>query len=300
MKFKLSKGLIMFLGLLIAVAFLFVGKDTNMHDGIMAATAGAITLSDADKAGFNDSEKKMIAAVEKLVGQVEEKVKSGVITKEEVGALVTGMKDALKNDEIKALNDQIKELDRVAKEQGTSLAQMETKLSTSGAAFKSIGQVLQENEPELKKVFQNGSGNKTFMVKFNHKGEPVMKPFDTTKAAGPHATIDAVGAGGNTASITQSIDAATLLRLGGSSPIIGAYRNTAWVFDLVNTINAGWEMPFAMWYEEQAKQGASTTVAEGATKPTVQYAYALKTASYKKEAQLVGFTEEFSLDFARL
>lgn len=301
MKFKLSKGLIMFLGLLIAAMFFLVGKgDTSMHDGIMAATTGAITLSEAEKAGFNESELKMVGAVEKLCGQIETKVKAGLITKEEVGAMVQGITDALKNEEIKSLNDQIKKLDEVAKTQGTSLAQMETKLATSGAAYKSIGQVLQENEPELKKVYQNGSGTKTFMVQMNHKGEYVMRPFDTTKAAGPHATVADVGGAGNTASIAQTIDAASLLRLGGNSPIISQYRNNAWVFDLANVVNAGWEMPFAMWYEEVAKQGASSTVAEGGTKPPVQYAYNLKTNSYKKEAALIGFTDEFSLDFARL
>lgn len=300
MKFKLSKGLIMFLGLLIAVAIFLVGKDASAHECISAAVVGAITLSDAEKAGFNEPEKKMIQAVEKLVNQVNDRIKDGTITKAEVEAMLTGVKSAMTSEEAQSIKDQLKKIEDAAKEQGTSLSQIQTKLETSGSTFKSIGQVLQENEPELKKVFQNGSGTKTFMVKFNHKGEPVMKPFDTTKAAGPHATVADVGTGGNTASVSQSIDAATLLRLGGNSPIIGVYRNNAWVFDLVNTINAGWEMPFAMWYEEQAKQGSSATVAEGATKPSVQYAYALKTASYKKEAALLGFTEEFSLDFARL
>lgn len=300
MKFNLSKGLIMFLGLLIAVAIFFVGKDTSMHDGIIAASTGLITLSEAEKAGFNESELKMVGAIEKLCGQIQSKVQAGVISKEEVGALVSGVRDSLKNDEIKSLKDELEKLDKVAKDQGTSLAQMQTKLITSGADFKSIGQVLQENVEELKRVYNNGSGQKTFMVQMNHKGEYVMKPFDTTKAAGPHATIANVGTSGNSASVSQSIDAATLLRLGGNSQIISQYRNNAWIFDLANVINAGWEMPFAMWHEEQAKQGSSATVAEGGTKPSVQYAYDLKTASYKKEAALIGFTEEFSLDFARL
>jgi hypothetical protein len=59
-------------------------------------------------------------------------------------------------------------------------------------------------------------------------------------------------------------------------------------------------MPLAMWFEEQAKQGASTAVLEGGTKPASQYAYTLKSATYKKEAVLLGFSEEFNLDFARL
>jgi len=55
-----------------------------------------------------------------------------------------------------------------------------------------------------------------------------------------------------------------------------------------------------MWFDEQAKDGASATVAEGATKPTVQYKYQLNSSTYKKEAALVGFSEEFQMDFAQL
>ena len=303
---KLNKGLIMFLGLLIAAMFFLVGKGEahSMHEGIsIAATGLTITLSDAEKAGFTDQEKKMLGAVEKLCSQVEEKVKTGALSKDDVGLMISGMKDALKSDEIKALNDEIQKLDKAAKEQGTSLAQMEQKLSTSQSkGFKSIAQVLKENEGELQKVYNSGAGAKTFMLKVNHKGEYVMAPFDPsiTKAAGPHATIDDVGADGNTASISQSLDASTILRLGGNSQIISQYRNNAWIFDLANVVNAGFDFPYAMWYEEQVKQGASSTVIEGATKPNVQYAYTLKSAPYKKEACLVGFTNEFSMDFARL
>lgn len=298
----MSKGLVFFLSLLITAAiFLFGRGHEHEAGGMAAATIGAISLTDAEKAGFNESEKKLIGAVEKLVNQTHEKVAAGTLDKAAVEALINGCFDTLKNDEIKALKDELDALDKVAKTQGTSLSAMQTKLETSGSAFKSISEVLKENEAELKKVYQNGSGQKTFMVQINNKGEYVMRPFDMTeKAAGPTATVAGVGGGGNTASIAQSIDAAALLRLGGMSPIVNTYRNNAWVFDLTNVINAGWEMPFAMWYEEVAKQGSSATVAEGGTKPLVQYSYNLKTSSYKKEAALINFTEEFSLDFTRL
>ena len=53
-------------------------------------------------------------------------------------------------------------------------------------------------------------------------------------------------------------------------------------------------------FEEVAKQGGSATVGEGQTKPITQYAYELKSASYKKEATLIGITDEFAMDFSRL
>lgn len=288
------------LSLIATVCLLFLGQHAGAHEGIMAATTGIITLSEAEKAGFTEPEKKMIGAVEKLVNQVNAKIKDGAITKSEVESMISGIKSTLSNEEVAGIKTQLENIEKAAKEQGTSLAQLQTKLETGNESFKSVGQVLQEAEPELKKVYQQGSGNKLFMLRMNHKGQWVMKPFDNVKAAGPHATIADVGTGGNTASISQSIDAATLLRIGGNAQIYSQYRNTAWLFDLVNLVNAGFDTPFAIWYEEQAKQGAPATTAEGATKPTVQYSYALKSATYKKVAALVGFTEEFALDFPRL
>jgi hypothetical protein len=59
-------------------------------------------------------------------------------------------------------------------------------------------------------------------------------------------------------------------------------------------------MPLAMWYDELVKVGSSAKVTEGAAKPLVQYLYELQSDTYKKEAALVSFTEEFQMDFARL
>ena len=173
----------------------------------------------------------------------------------------------------------------------------------NGTGAKSIAQTLKENNEKIEKVRSNGVGNVKFHVFMNTKGEWVAKPlsFDPdTKAAGPHATIDDVTTSGNTASISQTIDAATLLRLGGNSPVVSQFRNSPWIFDLCNLQNASLDLPFALWYEEQVKQGASATTAEGATRNTVQYAYELKSATYKKESCLISVTDEWAIDFARL
>lgn len=189
----------------------------------------------------------------------------------------------------------------IAEKQGTTLTELTMKIDTGDAVTKSISEVLKGDEEELRKLYTQRNGQKTYMVTMNNKGAMVMKPFDETKTAGPNASISGIN-GGTAASISQSLDAATLLRIGAGSPIYGQYRNTPWVFDLCNTINGSFNssMPFAMWFDEQAKTGASANVTEGATKPTMQYIYALKSATYKKEAALVGFTEEFHLDFAQL
>lgn len=191
-------------------------------------------------------------------------------------------------------------MEAILVKQGTTISELSLQIEAGKAVgCKSIAETLHNDEAELKKVYENGSGNKQYMLTVNDKGEMVMKPHAAAKTVGPVATISGIN-GGTAASIFQSIDAASLLRLGGDSTIISQYRNTTWLFDLVTIVNAGWDNMMAMWFEEVVKTGTSATVAEGAAKPLVQYGYTLKTQTYKKEAQIIGFTEEFSLDFARL
>jgi len=198
----------------------------------------------------------------------------------------------------KSLKEQLEELKELAKKQGTSLTELGLKMNGVEAGNKSIAQVLEENKEELRRVHKQGSGVAEFMISTNEKGQMVARPFDRNKATSVHATIDGIGSG--TASIASSINAATILRMAGDAPVLSQYRNSPWVFDLCNLVNVGFDMPFAIWYEEQAKQGASATVAEGGTKPLSQYSYTLKSAEYKKEATLLGFTDEFTMDFERL
>ena len=191
-------------------------------------------------------------------------------------------------------------MEEILLKQGTTITELALKIDQAKAAgAKSIAQTLQEDEAELKKVYNNGSGTKNYMLMVNEKGETVMKEHTGTKAVGPVATIAGIN-GGTAASIFQAIDAASLLRMGGDSLIVSQYRNNTWLFDLVTIVNAGWDNMLAMWFEEVAKVGSSAVVPEGGVKPSVQYGYTLKTATYKKEAMLIGFTEEFSLDFSRL
>lgn len=298
-KIKVNKCLVL-AGLFIVTALLMVFGKGQEAAGIAIANTAVVTLTENEKASLGENEQKVLLACKKLVEQAKQSMIDRKMSPDELKALAGAIQGEIKSEDGKNLAEQMAELKEFARKQGTTLQEIGLKLNGAEAGNKSIGQVLEETKDELRDVYQRGSGAKTFMVQINHKGEFVAKPFDTTKAAGPHATTANVGGAGNTASIAQSIDAASLLRLGGDSPIISQYRNTPWVFDLCNLVNAGYEMPLAMWYEEQAKQGASSNVAEGGTKPLSQYAYTLKTDTYKKEATLIGFTDEFALDFARL
>lgn len=192
---------------------------------------------------------------------------------------------------------------QIAEKQGTSLAELSAKIGSGGTtgAAKSISNILHDDTEELRKIYSAGSGQKTYMITMNEKMQPVMRALDTTKVTGYEATVPNIPTGA-VASITQALDAATLLRVGAGAQIFGQYRNSSWVFDLANTVNASFNssMPFVMWFDELPKIGSSAVVPEGQTKPLTQYIYQLNSATYKKEATLVGFTQEFQMDFAQL
>lgn len=198
-----------------------------------------------------------------------------------------------------AIAASVEEVKEIARKHGTTINEILAKLDGTDVKGRSIAATLKADEAELREVFKSRNRQKEYMLTDNGKGDIVMIPFDSTKAAGPEATIDGIGAG-NVASITQSIDAATLLRLGADANVFRQFRNTPWIYDLVNLINTGFGTPYYIWMDEQPKVGASATVLEGGSKPLVQYKYDVKTSTYKKEAVLVQFTEEFSLDFQRL
>lgn len=302
-----NKNVIRILGLVVVAALWLLGDKGNALDNEaitnpILASGAVIALTEAEKAEFNESEQKLVLAMKKYANQIKEGVSKGVVTKEDLQGMLGGMKIDPTSDEAKTLKEELEDLKEKARKQGTTLQELGLKYNQIETGGKSISEVLEENKEELKKTWNNGSGAKHFMINVNHKGEFVARMFDptATKDAGPHASIGNVGGAGNTASIANNMTAATILRLAADAPIQSQYRNSPWVFDLCNLVNAGFDTPFAIWYDEQVKQGASATVTEGALKPLSQYAYTRRSADYKKEATLLGFTEEFNMDFQRL
>ncbi len=218
-----------------------------------------------------------------------------------MNALLTGTLSKTEFESAKAaIENAVSEVKGIAKTQGTTINELLSKFDNPGGTkAKGIAQCLAEDKEELVQIYKSRNQNKEYLLNYDGKNW-TMQPFDTVKAAGPHATVNDVTTAGNTASISQAFSAATLLRMAGDSPIQSLYRNTPWIFDLVNLINVGFDQRFFTWFDENAKQGTSATVLEGGTKPLVQYSYTLNSENYRKEAMLVSFTQEFDLDFGRL
>lgn len=199
----------------------------------------------------------------------------------------------------------IEKITQAALKTGTTLQELQIKISEGPGKTnnKSIQQVLVEEKEAIHAIYKQKSGTKDYMLTIDRKGQPMLRPLSDPafKVTGLEATIADIPTGA-VAAISQNLDSATLLRVGSGSPIMSQYRNTPWIFDLCNTTNTAFVdgRPFVMWFDEQPKVGASTAVIEGQTKPLTQYLYQLNSNSYRKEATLIGFTEEFSIDFAQL
>lgn len=236
---------------------------------------------------------EMKNAQEAMKGTVEEVVKQGgYATKEQYDALQAAQKES----EEKVI--------AILEKQGLTLADLQAKSSSSPSVVKSISEILKENEDELKATHRNQVGVKEFMLFHNEKGEVVFKPFDRTgaaKAAGTTGTVDGLSGVGSLSSVIENISSASILRMNAGSQIVDNYANTPWIFDLINTTTADfYENSRATYWEELPREGAPAIVAEGATKPLVQYRYVLRSQEYKKFAQLIRFTDEFSFDFRSL
>jgi hypothetical protein len=238
----------------------------------------------AEKIG-NETASKLKTAVDGVTEKAKEiaeaAVKTGGITKASFDEYQTKADEALE------------EAKTILAKQGMTINELSEKLSTSSAGRKSIAETLADNEEAIKEVAQKGNGNVQFMITTDAEGRPVAKRFDpmAKKAADTHTT---------TTGIAQNLSGAAILRLAGDVPILSAYRNTPFLFALVNLVNATFENGrMAIWMEETAKQGGSAVVPEGGQKPLVQYAYELKSAQYRKQAQMLSFTDEFAMDFER-
>ena len=220
------------------------------------------------------------ATVEMKALLSEVKEQKGGLTEEQHKAILVSQK---------SLEDKIEE---ISKEHGSSITDLKGAISKAEVTGKTIAEKLKDDEEELKRLYgQSGVGQKAYMLTVDKSGNPVLKNF-------VHGTID--GLEGGLASVAQSFDASSILRMGAGGTVLNQYRNTPFIFDLCNTITTSPDQRLAFWIDEIPKIGSSALVPEGETKPKVQYNYELKSSPYKKEAKLISFTDEFSMDFSEL
>lgn len=233
-------------------------------------------------------------AVEEAQATINAAIEKKTLTKEEFEKYQSGTAEL------------VQKLEDIAKKQGSSLTELQQAMETGKGAKKSIAQALFDDHKELKEIHSRGYGSKRYIVRQDTSGNYFATPFDAEKAVLPyaHQTVGGTIPGGSDTflpSVSTDISSASaILRMGGQGNIVSQYRNNPFLFDMVNTIPTAIGERLATWWEEKPRLGGSETVGEGERKPYTQYFYELKAAEYKKEATLISFSEEFSMDFERL
>lgn len=231
------------------------------------------------KETLNEAQKDIESKVAEVVKQ------GGYATKEQYEA-------------IKAAQDAYNEkLEKVLKEHGTMLDDIKGQMITKESVIKSPVEVLYEHKERIAQIRNQAMGNISFDLT---QKDGIMYLTQDTKKTMPEATIDGVLDGGNTASISEALNSAAVLRMGAESPILNAFAEDRWIFGLANTTTTNSRI-VVYWEEDVANNsGSPSLVMEGAEKPIVNYKYKLVAQPYKKVAGVLSITDEFEMDFGKL
>ena len=245
--------------------------------------------SEEKKALVSELGSQVVGKAEKVIKEANAEITDQLKSLEDGNKLTEDQYKNLKETQAK-YNEK---LEKTLKDQGTSIAEFRETIKKHEVSGESIAEKLQKDEDALKSIYgRSGVGSKSYMLTAGSDGKAVLKDY-------VHGTIDGIDTG-SIASIAQSFDPATLLRLGTGARMEDLYRNTPYIFDLCNTVTTSPDTKTAIWMDELPVTGTSATVAEGGTKPTVNYKYEFKSDTYKKEAKLLSFSDEFDMDFGEI
>lgn len=310
--FKLNKILLIGLALFVTAGLFLFGQHgtSGATESISMAATAAITLTDAEKDGFSETEQKVILAMKKMTHQYQDELKKGLWTETEVRAAIKEMKDGLTTSEIKSLTDEIKKLEDAAKEQGKALKALQ-ELEGKEELY-SFEKAWEENVGELQNIREQGSGFKTFYFgDFDPKkakkaagddddqeGKNGKKNYVTgiktlyRKNAG--VTSYANSTSSNPAQITNPYSPFP----GWSADVVAVRRNPNFILnyiDLGSTNSARWG-----WTEEGNSEGDAAVTAEGSVNPLQDKKFIDRTSNAKRVSGMITITEEMDEDTPRI
>jgi hypothetical protein len=178
---------------------------------------------------------------------------------------------------MKALEGQITKLEGALKTQGEEMVKLQTKQAP--ARPKSIEDVIKENIPELKKIYQQKYG----VIEID------LKAAGITAVTGGTSSIVAMDAPPSSPYLPGP---------GGELEMYHILRNPNFI---LNYVNVGRTALFRKpWLNEELIDGGAAQVAEGGAKPLFQVKYKTEFSEAKKIAGLVTMTEEFEADLPGL
>lgn len=306
-KLKLKRYALVVLGILVTALLFIFGHNGHDATGVAMATATAVSLTPEEKEGFSEQEQKVLSAMKKMVNQLYEDARKGLITDAVLKQALADMKDGLSKDEIKSLKDEIKKLEDAAKEQGKVLANL--KEFAAPDEVLSFEKAYEDNLKELQRIREAGTGFKTFYFgDYDPKkvtgdedasAEKQSKNYITgikTLFRAKSAGITSIG--NSTASSPSSVTNPYSPFPQQLPEIVAVRRNPNFALNYVDVGSTN--SAVLTWTEEGNSEGDAAVIAEGAAKPLQDKKFIDRISKAKKIAGHIVITEEMEVDTPRL
>lgn len=221
--------------------------------------------------------KELATEVEQKLNKAFEDKMKGLITAEQFDQ----MKKDIQENELKSLNDQLKRMEDVAKEQGGVIDELKEKLKGNGQARKTLKDFLSTVQDKIKEMKNEGRGFLEFT------GQQ-LKDAGVTSIGGSVQAMDAPPS------------SPYLPGLGGVElELFDIMRDPNYILNQVDMGSTNQSR--LAWINETAYEGTpGTDVAEGGAKPLTQHKFKVEFSTAKKAAAYIEITEEFEDDIPGL
>lgn len=288
------------MALLTALVYVFGGHQSS-GEVLCEVGAGAIVLTDEEKAGFSEAEQKMLLAVKKLMAVKGQEATQGLINSTQLQAAIKEMKDGLTTQEIKALKDEIDKLQGILKTQGTEMNALKER---GGEVDKGLSfeEAWESNLEAIKEIRANGQGFKKF---YFGEVKADKGPDGKDKAKKYVDGINRMFKVAGVTSIANSTASSPTQVTNPYSPfpqqlpdIIGVRRNPNFATNYVDvgSTNAA----VLTWTEEGNSEGDAAITTEGNVKPLQDKKFIDRLSKAKKIAGHIVLTEEMEDDTPRI
>lgn len=279
--------------------YAFGGHEPGASE--ILATTAVVALTEDEKAAFSETEQKMLLAVKKLIKNQEEAYLKGHISKEELNAELTQLKDGLSTKEIKELKDEINKLEGILKTQGTELSA----LKENGGVAKeySLEDAWAEHLDAIREKRTTGSGFVRFNFGLQSEDKGTKKTEKSNEVNGITSLfrqkVPAITSIANsTASIPVSVTNPYSPFPQQLDEIVAVRRNPNFA---VNYVDVGSTNSATItWTEEGNSEGDAAITAEGGLKPLQDKKFVDRISKAKKIAGHIVITEEMETDVPRI
>lgn len=285
----------------LVTALLYVFGGSEAAAGSTLATTAVVTLTEEEKAGFNEAEQKMLLAVKKLMAHKGEELTKGLVTPAQLKKEMEDIVNGLKSEEIQALKGEITKLEGIIEAQGKDVTALKESGATKEAGI-SFEEAWEANLEAIKEIRANGTGFKRFYF-----GE-VKPEKDKSGKEKEKKYVDGIYRVFKDAGVTSIANSTASSPASVTNPyspfpqqlpdIIGVRRNPNFATNYVDVGSTN--SAVLTWTEEGNSEGDAAITTEGNLKPLQDKKFVDRISKAKKMAGHIVITEEMEEDTPRI